>query len=463
MAIKKCILLFCVFVICSCSEDSDVIVPRNLQEYVNTFGSQDFGNVIAFAASANGTASTVNIFYHPEVGATDIRYYEASSIDIDPNNFAEYRRSNLNIANVFGDKLKRFARSSSEENWCLVTYILNGQLHISEPIRINNVTKPTVYQDDVSITYTSTLNPRFSWEDNAFGDNEIYFQAISNTDDDLISGTFTNDNVFQFYDVSNVVTNLNTETSNELMLDTEYQFTMMDISNDHWVNLVIEENFVPLNLQEYLDVNTVNTTEVISSFAGTANQNDERTFIYFDPPLNSRNFKYYETDSINVDENNLNNYRRKIFTDQVFFGAEMRRFTRDEETESWYIVTYELDGVVFKSNPTRIRNATQPTNWQSEITIDYPESLQPRFSWSTFGTTNEVYLHTILGTSNTFISGVYTQQTSFQFYDTSTTIDTLSDATPPNLILDAQYTCTIFGIGDDNWINLAIQRSFTVE
>jgi len=467
MAIRSFIVVLCISIFYSCSEDTDVIVPRNLEEYRATFGDQDFGNVIACAATQNGNASLTNVFYYPEDGASDIRYYEAESIDDDSLDYTKYRRQNLDASNVFGGKLQRFLRNSSSENWAIVTYVVAGKLHISNPIRIKNNSKPTVYQDEVGITYPSTLTPRFTWEDNAVDDNDIYFQVISqniNNVDEFISGTYTNDNFFQYYDTSNVVLNITDGTPQDLEIDTEYNFTLMDVSDDNWVNLIIEDSFVPLSLQEYLDLNTVNTTEEITSFAGSANQNDELSYIYFDPPTNSRAFKYYETDSINVDETDFNNYRRKVLTDDAVFGAQLRRFSREEERESWYVITYEFDEVVYKSSPIRLRNATQPTVWETDITIEYPQTLEPRFTWDNFGTTNnDLFLHVLLGPNNTFISGVYTQQNTFQYYDTSDIVDTLNSDTPPDLSFDTQYICNVLGISNDNWVNLSIQRSFTAE
>ena len=72
----KYLLLFVAFSVFfySCSEDNDITIPRNLEEYVASISNKgDFGEVIACAASAS--ASLCYIFYYPEEGAKDIRYY----------------------------------------------------------------------------------------------------------------------------------------------------------------------------------------------------------------------------------------------------------------------------------------------------------------------------------------------------------------------------------------------------
>ena len=244
---KKYLVLIAVLVFCiSCSEDNDITTPRNLQEYIATIANHDnLGNVIACAANADGNPSLTYIFYYPEEGATDIRYYEADSLAIaDETDFTNYRKQLLTNEEVFGGKLERFSRSDSEENWSIITYILDGQLHISSPIRLKNATNATSWEEEVTIDNSESLEPIFTWSDFGSTGNAIYFQVISDEDDVFVSGTYTNDNYFQYYDTSNVVLNINTETPTDLVLEDTYNFTLMAVSEDNWVNLVIQNEFV---------------------------------------------------------------------------------------------------------------------------------------------------------------------------------------------------------------------------
>ena len=244
MQIRTLFYLFIFMSLVSCSEDNDIIVPRNLQEYIDANTNRELDNVIACAASANGSTSSSYIFYYPIDGATEVRYYEAEDTSIDENDFSNYRRELLTEENIFGGKLNRFLRSNSEESWCIVTYFTEGKLHKSNPIRLKNQTKSTEWVDEVVIEYPQTLTPKFTWIDGTFTDSNIYFQVISDADDDFISGTYTEEKIFQFYDISNVVLNINTETPEALILDEEYNFTMMGVSEDNWVNLVIQKSFI---------------------------------------------------------------------------------------------------------------------------------------------------------------------------------------------------------------------------
>lgn len=463
--------LFAIFFIplfLSCSEDNDITTPRNLAEYIATVSNQDFGEVIACAASANGNTSLSYIFYYPETGATDIRYYEANSIDDDPTDFSNYRRQELSVSDVFGGKLQRFSRTNEAENWCLVTYVLNGKLHKSNVIHLQNTSKSTTYSDDVTITYTTQLEPKFTWSASGAVASDIYFQVISETEENqFISGTYTKENTFQYFDDANIVNNINVpETPDNLEIDTEYLFTLMRVNEDDgWVDLIIEENFVLENLQEFLDSEIENTTNEIVSFAASADGNDNLSYIYFYPETNARDFRYYETESTSatLDENDFTNYRRKMLTSEAVFGAKFRRFSWTDDVESWYIVTYEINEVIYKTSPIQLRNISKPTEYENVITTTFPQTLKPLFTWEDYATTNNNYLHLITDSSSSFVSGVYTEEKTFTYNDFSNTTSNLNSDTSPDLVLEDEYKCTIMGLSADNWVNLIIQDSFVVE
>ena len=228
----------------SCSEDDDVTITRNLQEYIDVNSSRTLDNVIACAANESGNTSLSYIFYYPITGATDIQYFETTDLTVDETNYANYSKVNLTNSDVFGGKLQRFSRSGSSETWCIVTYLTDGKLHISNPIKLKNTSNSTLWESNLVIDNSQSLMPIFSWTDFGITDNAIYFQVISDVNDDFISGTYTTDNFFQYYDTSNVVLNINTETPENLSINTTYNFTLMAVSEDNWVNLVIQNSFV---------------------------------------------------------------------------------------------------------------------------------------------------------------------------------------------------------------------------
>lgn len=242
------ILTFCI----SCSEDNDITTPRNLQEYKLIFSNDNVkeAGVIACAANPSGSSSTTYIFYYPVDGATDIRYYEADSLNIDETDFTNYRKQNLTSTDVFGGKLEYFSRSGSDEIWSIVTYVLEGKLHISNPICHKNINSQTIYkdkiEDEITVTNAASLMPTFSWDDFGIDDNDIYFHVLADEDNNFISGIYTRQQTYTHYDTSSTDQNLvvNTETPDDLQLNTTYNFTIMAVSEDNWVNLVIEDSFV---------------------------------------------------------------------------------------------------------------------------------------------------------------------------------------------------------------------------
>ena len=458
--------VFASFFLLFCTEDNDISVSRNLQEYIDSSSSKDLGEVIAFAASANGSKSLSYIFYYPEKGATDIRYYEADSLEVDEKDFSNYKRQILAVENVFGGRLERFSRSNSEENWCLITYKLNGKLHKSNPIRLKNVTKPTSWTDKVTIEFPDKLIPQFIWTDQGTTGNEIYFQVISEEEDEtFLSGTFTDDTFLEYLDTTNVVLDINEEeTPERLVEDKEYLFTMMGISDDNWVNLVIQETFIPRNLDEYLEVNETKTIEVATAFAASASEN--LSYIYYYPLLGTSDMRYYETESASVDENDFSNYRRKNLSDEPVFGGKLRRYSRTNSEGSWSIVTFVIGDILYKSNPIKIKIDEKPTEWFTDenVNIDTKERLKPTFTWvDGSNTENESYFQVFTDNSGDFLSGTFTANKTFQYYNVSNTTSNINTETPPELIFDAEYKLTVMGLSSDNWVNLMIEQSFIAE
>jgi hypothetical protein len=447
----------------SCSSDNDISVPRNLGEFLETISNTNEGGVIACAANAEGRNDLTYIFYYPEEGATDIRYYEASSATVDKLDFTSYKRQALNVEDVFGGELQRFVRNNDDsESWCLVTYFLDGVLQISNPILLKNNSQQTKWENDLTIDYPTTLNPKFTWTDFDTPNNDVYFQVLFETkEEQFISGTYTEENTFSFYDTSNVTFNITTETPEDLKVDTEYLMTVMGVSQtDNWVNLIIEEKFVPQNLEEYLEASTFNETEKVTAFGVSQNESKDDSLIYFYPIENARDFRYYETESLNDDETDFSNYRRKFLDNDTDFGAQLRRFTRESTSDTWAIVTYEVDGEIYTSSPIKVEISSNPTKYETELTIVQTQTLLPAFSWSNFETINTQYLAILSENNNAFVSGFFVNRESYQYKNEDGVIGNINSTSLPDLILDDEYNITIYGLNENNWVNLVIRTSF---
>lgn len=244
MKIKNIILLLSILLFISCSEDDSIATPKNLQEYITINENKILDEVIACAASKNETIDVSYIFYYPISGATNIQYFETETSDVNKDDFDLYLPVNLEKEDVFNGYLQRFIRNDATESWCIVTYETNGKVHVSNPIKLKNASKPTAWVNEVTINTATSLMPQFLWEDGSVTENEIYFQVISNSENDLLSGTYTYDKWFQFYKLDNVVLNINEDATPILNESQEYNFTMMGVSIDNWVNLVIQKTFI---------------------------------------------------------------------------------------------------------------------------------------------------------------------------------------------------------------------------
>ncbi len=236
--IKYVTLLF--LIIMSCSKDES-ISNQNLESYLTTLPYKT-GKVIACAASAIDS-DDVLVFYYPKPNAKHIKYYETASIHVDKFDFEKYDEIEVTHQPFFNGYLGVYNRISSKEKWIIITFEMDGEIHVSNPIHTKQYTKPTFWTDIVSIDQSILLMPNFSWDDNLKGDNAIYFQVVSDNENNLLSGTYTYQNHFQYYNTSNVILNVTEKTPPDLEKNKTYNFTLMDVSEDNWVNLIIQKEF----------------------------------------------------------------------------------------------------------------------------------------------------------------------------------------------------------------------------
>lgn len=234
-------ILVGLLVFTSCLKDADDDLHYTLGTYILNKPFET-GAVISCAASDVNTKEILT-FYYPETGATNIRFYETENAKVDKNDFSSYKQITIESQPFFNGYLGKFTQSSPNEKWIIVTFELNGEIKISNPIRSKQNTKPTVWNSEVVIDQSQSNMPNFIWENNAFGDNAIYFQVVSDAQNNLLSGTYTYDNHFQYYNPSNVVLNITTQTPPQLIAGNNYNFTLMDVSEDNWVNWVVQKPF----------------------------------------------------------------------------------------------------------------------------------------------------------------------------------------------------------------------------
>lgn len=228
------------FLVIGCSTDA-INVEKTLND---TLSSKRVvrDNVIACAAS-NANDDLISVFFYPRIGVTNVQYFETENSTVNKNDFNNYLPVVLPEIDVFNGFLKKFEVSTKTEKWVIVSFDEGGQTHLSNPIRLKHKTKPTEYlPQNIAIDATSNM-PNFSWQDGSYSDTKIYFQIVSDISRNLLSGTYTFEKNFQYYMLDNVVLNITKGTPPTLEQDADYNFSLMGVSEDNWVNLFSEVPF----------------------------------------------------------------------------------------------------------------------------------------------------------------------------------------------------------------------------
>lgn len=246
------LVLLCLFLACGDQERETTILPNNLADYVTSNAGelvQDsliacaFGGQIGFLENEQ---FPISILFYPEGNASDFNYFETETIEVNPDDLSNYQLQELADKPVFNGYLHRFERVAIDRNvWGRIAYTRNGDTHISNAIRIKYNDKPTEYNPALlAIDQSEKGAPSFSWEDGIIPENAIYFHALLDANNDLVSGTYTFDRQFQFYNLSNVVLNIRDITpAPSLVANENYNFLVMGVSVDNWVNLIVDTSF----------------------------------------------------------------------------------------------------------------------------------------------------------------------------------------------------------------------------
>lgn len=232
-------------VLSACTSDDTETLIENSNTLSNYIQDRIVENeaVIACAGNTEDETTTLEIFFYPEENATNFRLYETSTSDVDANEFLNYNRIFLDDTPVFNGYLRKFTGNFTSERWFIVSFEIDEEIKLSNPIRIKNISQSTLYTDEISINQQESQMPIFSWYVNSEVNNAIFFQVLSTTNNDLISGTYTFENQFQYYDTSNVVLNITNGTPPNLVLGEAYKMTIMDVSVDNWINEIFVSQF----------------------------------------------------------------------------------------------------------------------------------------------------------------------------------------------------------------------------
>lgn len=250
-------ILICIgLCLTSCEKDTTPVTSLppegTLANYILQNNNLELSDeLIACAAGGQSTIwddadFPVSVLFYPVEGATNFRYFETDDLNVDADDYTAYKEKSLSEAPIFNGYLRRFLREPlTNEALGIVVYNTPGKLHLSNVIRIKFSEKPTQFAPELcQVDLSNPTEPRFQWQEGLIPENVIYFHVISDESGSLISGTYTFDQFFRFYDLSNVVLNIRDITPPPtLQPNTKYTFTMLGVSRDNWVNLIIEKEF----------------------------------------------------------------------------------------------------------------------------------------------------------------------------------------------------------------------------
>jgi len=229
---------------CSTKDSSPITNSTSLLSAYIEDRAIEMGAVIACAGNNSVDTDVVEIYFYPKNNAVNYKLYETNSSEVNPNDFSNYSLVTISDVPFFNGYLRKFEYSFTFERWFIVSYELDDEIKLSNPIRTKNLTQPTLFSDQIDINQDQSLMPFFSWNVNSEENNAIFFQVLSTTDNSLLSGTYTFENQFQYYKTENVVLNITNGIPPNLTLGQEYNFTVMDVSEDNWVNELFILQFI---------------------------------------------------------------------------------------------------------------------------------------------------------------------------------------------------------------------------
>ena len=77
--------------------------------------------------------------------------------------------------------------------------------------------------------------PKFTWQAGTIKETAIYFEIISTENNNLRSGTYIYNKWFQYYNLSNTILNITRTSLPNLLVENNYNFALMCVSEDNWV------------------------------------------------------------------------------------------------------------------------------------------------------------------------------------------------------------------------------------
>lgn len=247
------ILLLTICVGACAGEGEEPLPEGSLAALVEELGLPiQLDSLIACAASGQhgflqeASGQPVSVIYLPVSGSGETWYFETNGSVGDKTDFRQYQLRNLEDRPLLNGFLRKFAHPGNAiQTIGMVATVSNAKLFLSNPINIKETEQPTDFNvADIAIDLTEPLMPEFGWPESPQGEDAIYFHVVSDASNNLISGTYSYDRNFRFYDLSNVVLNIHdTDPAPQLLPGEDYTFSVLAVSLDNWVNAFWSKGF----------------------------------------------------------------------------------------------------------------------------------------------------------------------------------------------------------------------------
>ena len=229
-----------------CGEDE---MPTSLQELVEDNASSTNELVACAAGGQQGFLTEdgfpINVFFYPELDAQEFRYFETGSDAVDPEDLSAYVEQDRESLPLFNGFLQRYPLEESADRWARVSFVSDDTLWYSRAILLSLAQNPTEFSPELcELDDSQTLEPIFTWEDGEDTDNIIYFHVVSAPGGAALSGTYTEEKNFQYYNLDNVVFNVTRPgQAQPLIAGESYDFTLMGVNPVNWVNVIMAKSF----------------------------------------------------------------------------------------------------------------------------------------------------------------------------------------------------------------------------
>jgi len=203
------------------------------------------------------------------------------------------------------------------------------------------------------------------------------------------------------------------------------------------------------------------------AFAANNKTNTSATDIYCYLETDADFIYYFETSSIDVDPTDFTQYKLTHLQRVRVFGENTKplstgfvKHMQPTSQEAWCIVGYEADNKLYISSKIRLKQQSQPTVFSDALNIDNSNVALPIISWEKGAFDNTTaYLELVTDNNIELISATITEDLFYKYNDDSNVIKTISPVTAP-IISANTYSFSVLGIGNDNWVNLWIDKNY---